>query len=438
VVIAGSMSHHKENSIYRTRKASQSTKKPNRTPEQRNKYHQCAFYAFDGKTGSLRWKHESTDFQPELHSLKMLHRPENFKTEATHIADLGEVDWRAYRRSILAQLPHSWQRREDTQLRLAHFNRKKPRSREKTLQAAVPTAHIPGLADWKLAHQAQEHIEKPNVLVAHLREGIEVIHLYTGRRLTQLTLGAGTWDDINADGVIDHAQVFGTLDHAERLNDESPDTKEAPVCFAEVRTGVPVVGELFNATVCQSDHFDLYTPFSTQKHIEAVAPVTYRSPTRETAHLDTIFFAGNGQITSFAQDGGQRWEAETICTWDAGLQAESIEELLLVPLHEGIQEQYLLAVAPRAFAILHPEGGTVVSEMDLPEDLTATVSVGDIDHDGINDLVFTSATAVHAYVLARRPSSFLFQLLIGGLIAVILGVMLTGFVEGSKSQKAKD
>ena len=59
VVIAGSMSHTKENSLYRTRplKASLRAK---RAAEDVNKYQRCAFYAFDAKSGSLRWKHEAT------------------------------------------------------------------------------------------------------------------------------------------------------------------------------------------------------------------------------------------------------------------------------------------------------------------------------------------------------------------------------------------
>jgi len=346
------------------------------------------------------------------------------------------VDWRVYRHALLSQLPHSWQRREDTSLQLAHFNRKKPRKDSASeVVAALPTAHIPGLADWTQAHQAQEHIEDPNVLVAHLHGGLEVVHLFTGKRVAQLTLGPGTWDDINGDGVIDHAQVFGTMDHAERISDDS---KETPVCMAEVRTGVPVLGELYNATVCRPDHFDIYTPFSSQKHIEAVNPVSYRSLDREGPGLDLIYFTGNGQITSFNHKGKQHWVAETICAWDASHQAESIEELLLVPLHEGLEEQYLLAVAPSSFALVHPDTGEIVTEMELPEELTTPVTIGDIDNDGVNDFIFTSATAVHAYVTRRRPSSVLFQMLIGMLIMIILAVMLMGVVEGTKSKKAKD
>jgi len=442
VVIAGSMAHTKENSLYRTRPLKESLRaKRAPPPVDMSKYHRCSFYAFDGKSGSLRWKHETSDFQPELPSLSLLGRAENMKTDATRMIDLGEVDWRVFRRALLAELPHSWQRREDTALTLAHFSKKKPRTAPSTIDVvnhvAVPTAHIPGLTDWARAHQPQESIPMPNVLVAHLREGIEVIHLYTGKRLTQLTLGPGTWDDVNGDGVIDHARVFGTEDHVSRIGDDS--RADTPVCVAEVRTGVPTLGELFNATVCRPEHFDIYTPFSSQKHIEAVDPVTYRSldgKNRKGSGLDTIFMTGNGQISSFSETGEERWVAETIVAWDASHQSESIEELRLFPLHAGLQEQYLLGVAPTAFALVHPETGDVVAEMELPEPLTTPVTIGDLDGDGVNDFLFTTSTSVHAYLTRRRPSSVLFQTLIGLLIMAILAVMISGAMGKAKGKKA--
>jgi len=184
----------------------------------------------------------------------------------------------------------------------------------------------------------------------------------------------------------------------------SDNTLETPRCFAEVRTGVPTVGDLFNATVCRPEHFDLYTPFSAQKHVEAVNPVTYRSPERSEGRngLDTIFYTGNGQLTSFNEAGEQRWTTESIATWEADHQTESVEELKLFPLHQGLREQYLLAVSARAFAIVHPETGDIVTEMELPEELTTPVTIGDIDGDGVNDFIFTSATYVHAYLTRRR------------------------------------
>ena len=55
-----------------------------------------------------------------------------------------------------------------------------------------------------LAHQTFA----PNVLVAHLEEGIEAVHLYSGRTLCKLHLPApGLHADLNGDGVLDHVQV---------------------------------------------------------------------------------------------------------------------------------------------------------------------------------------------------------------------------------------
>ena len=57
-------------------------------------------------------------------------------------------------------------------------------------------------ATSKHAYQA------PNVLVAHLEEGIEAVHLYSGRTLCKLHLPPpGLHADLNGDGVLDHVQA---------------------------------------------------------------------------------------------------------------------------------------------------------------------------------------------------------------------------------------
>ena len=50
--------------------------------------------------------------------------------------------------------------------------------------------------------------QAPNVLVAHLEEGIEAVHLYSGRTLCKLHLPpSGLHADLNGDGVLDHVQA---------------------------------------------------------------------------------------------------------------------------------------------------------------------------------------------------------------------------------------
>ena len=54
--------------------------------------------------------------------------------------------------------------------------------------------------------------QAPNVLVAHLEEGIEAVHLYSGRTLCKLHLPPpGLHADLNGDGVLDHVQACAVL-----------------------------------------------------------------------------------------------------------------------------------------------------------------------------------------------------------------------------------
>lgn len=172
----------------------------------------------------------------------------------------GEASCREYRESVLEVLPHRWTERGDTRFALAHFRKHRHRgaqaqAAEERAKAVRPKAlgHAPDKvrsrpaacacarrlqreggapARW-LSHplpslsrpQVQKAIGKvvgaaglsaaasadpqhthahalpPNVIVAHLRDGIEAIHLYTGRTVCKLLLPTPELHvDINADG----------------------------------------------------------------------------------------------------------------------------------------------------------------------------------------------------------------------------------------------
>jgi len=440
------MSHDKESSAYRLETVRAAKGARGRAQHIKDYYH-FSYYAFDCKTGSLRWKHDASDFQPEKPAHEVLDTPVNFKNDESHLLHLGEVDWRVFRKALLSQLPHSWQRREDTQFRLAHFDRRKRGSSEleDKLKQAIPTAHIPSLTDWTQTHSAQEHVMEPNTIIAHLAHGIEVIHLYTGRTICQLTLSGGLWSDVNGDGVIDNAVAFGSHAHAGTISDL--DTSTTPKCFGHMSTGVPKSAELFNLTVCNPSHYDVYTSYANQKHVEAVHPVAVDKP-EAGGVKDIVFFTSNGEVTSVDGHGALNWKAETVATWDPTHTSESIEEIKLLELHDGLTAQaphntFLLAVAPSAFAILEPGSGTVVQEIEFDTTnkamLSSPVTVGDINGDGINDLVFITPDSILAYAVQRRPSSRLFSLIVGGLSVLILATIAANQVKQKDPAKiAKD
>jgi hypothetical protein len=88
-----------------------------------------------------------------------------------------------------------------------------------------------------------------------LQEGLEVVHLFTGRTLCKLLLPApGLHADINGDGVVDHIQAHGWHPHAN--SDPQGGGREhqhsVPRCWATATTGLPVREQLFNGSICRS------------------------------------------------------------------------------------------------------------------------------------------------------------------------------------------
>ncbi len=65
-----------------------------------------SYFAFDGATGTLRWKHESEDFK--VKSDETLFPQHNFKIElGHHYQHLGEVHWRTYKVFSISNIYHN-------------------------------------------------------------------------------------------------------------------------------------------------------------------------------------------------------------------------------------------------------------------------------------------------------------------------------------------
>ena len=234
-----------------------------------------SYYAFSGRSGALRWRHASSDFlspgSSSVSSASVLHEQ--------HSVHTGEVEWRNYRHDVIAAMPHSWFGPADTRLELAQVtppNRAGQRSVSKqaadkassTARAASKaTQMLPSTLSVRLAavqaHDDSEHIEHPNAIVAHTRDGIELLALYTGRPITHLQLETHqTHADINADGVVDHltvihphaasaASIAGTDDGTLPLSSSSWQSQLSP-CTAVVSSHIPPAAQLFNVSVCSS------------------------------------------------------------------------------------------------------------------------------------------------------------------------------------------
>lgn len=198
-----------------------------------------SIYAFEGATGALRWRHQAGDFVPETHADDLL-----FPAHEHHA---GEMDWRAFRYSMLNSLPHQWNSRADTAFALAHFERRRTgKGRARGLGADKPRDALP--SEFRgdlpfgglLPHSDDDHIREPNALVAHLRDGVEVLHLFSGRPICKLSLKHGAAHaDVDGDGVVDHIEALAGVNTPLSRSRAMHHGMKVPRCIAVVTSGVP-------------------------------------------------------------------------------------------------------------------------------------------------------------------------------------------------------
>jgi hypothetical protein len=432
-----------------------------------------SFYAFEGMTGKLRWKHEEVDFHEEAHPSDMLH--------PQHAVHKGEIDWRNFRYSLLHSMPHQWTMREDTFFGLAHYERRRPGKdrqefMEQRVQYAVPATHISGLRYAGIQpHDASEHVKKPNVIVAHLRDGIEVIHLFSGRTICRLSLKRGiVHADVNADGVIDHVEAVGGMSVALSRTRASHGFK-MPKCLMMTVSGIPPTHQLYNGSICEASPFSkLFSSGSRSMGLGLddasngdedvlIAPPTVvrrydkhdvlfrRQRLSEDLSLqkfgkrfDSVFMINSGIVTSFRSDGLQIWQTKTKSSWNTGddlyssastIAAKQSMHASVSPFRtrEGAQKDHTLALGERYLTVLS-SSGVIRSESELEEVPVSTPIVADFNNDGWNDVIVVGPAGIYGYTLERHVATKFFTLVVGFAIACLVVVSLLNMQPKSKHQ----
>lgn len=229
-------------------------------------------YALDAVDGHVLWKYDGLDVRPEQFSKSLPQHAYSLDLKdlmtKTHHAP-GINDWTVFRQSLVDELPHGWFGPHHTRMRIAHFvrrhigagtagmslhktaansggaanngkkniprrgssaaasaaKRRKGQHKETSsgkgrngrpatllhslplLRGEVETEPLSSTAT--LPHNAAEHTENPNVIVAHTQRGLEVIALRTGVPITSLALPPGRcYADIDGDGVVDTISIL--------------------------------------------------------------------------------------------------------------------------------------------------------------------------------------------------------------------------------------
>ncbi|KAI9109659.1 hypothetical protein K1719_019289 [Acacia pycnantha] len=451
-----------------------------------------AFYAFAGRSGAERWTRKNENIEALASDESRLLPQHNFKLDvhALNSRHPGEFECREFRESILGVMPHHWDRREDTLLKLANFKRHKRKASKripgKTMNYPFHKPeenHPPGKDSTKKisniigkavnyagSAKHKKHLPYvptitnytqvwwvPNVVVAHQKEGIEALHLASGRTICKLHLQeGGLHADINGDGVLDHVQAVGGNGAEQTVVSGSMEVLRP--CWAVATSGVPVREQLFNVSICHFTHFNLFQhgEFSRSfgrasdiSSLEVATPILIpRSDGhrhRKGSHGDVIFLTNRGEITSYSpglhgHDAIWQWQLSTGVTW-SNLPAPSgmMESGLVVPTLKPVSlrvhdNQEVILAAGEQEAVLISPGGSLLATIELPGSPTHALISEDFSNDGLTDLILVTSSGVYGFVQTRHPGALFFSTLVGCLIVVMGVIFVTQHLNSAKGK----
>ncbi|KAJ8465036.1 hypothetical protein OPV22_027588 [Ensete ventricosum] len=411
-----------------------------------------AFYAFAGRTGTLRWSRKNDNIQVQSSDASQLIPQHNYKLDvhSLNARHPGEFECREFRESILGVMPHHWDRREDTSLQLSNFRRHKRKSLKKTPGKAADYAgsaktkkrslYIPTITNHTQVWWV------PNVVVAHQKEGIEAVHLASGRTICQLHLPeGGLHADINGDGVLDHVQVVGANGAEQTVVSGSMEVLKP--CWAVATSGVPVREQLFNVSICHHSAFNLFQHGDFARSfgrnyvgsLEVATPILVSRDDghkhRKGSHGDVVFLTNRGEVTSYSpglhgHDAIWRWQISTGATWSNVPSPSGMMEDVIVPtlksfpLHAHSNKEVIVAAGEHE-AVVISHGGSILASIELPGPPTHALVLEDFSNDGLTDIILVTSGGVYGYVQTRQPGALFFSTLVGCLIVVIVVIIVS-------------
>ncbi|MED6172776.1 hypothetical protein PIB30_053059 [Stylosanthes scabra] len=389
-----------------------------------------AFYAFAGRSGTERWRKKNENIEAQPSDASQLLPQHNYKLDvhAMNSRQPGEFECREFRESILGVMPHHWDRREDTLLKLAHFRRHKRKTLKRTPGKSTSYPfhkpeenHPPGkdstkkisniigkAANYAGSAKSKKHLPfvptitnytqvwwVPNVVVAHQKEGIEAIHLASGRTICRLHLQeGGLHADINGDGVLDHVQAVGGNGAEQTVVSGSMEVLRP--CWAIATSGVPIREQLFNIT-----------SYSPGLH-------------------------GHDAIWQWQQSTGVSWSnmPSPSGMMEGGQVVPTLKPLSL-RLHDN--QEMILAAGEQEAVVISP-GGSILATIELPAPPTHVLISEDFSNDGLTDLILVTSNGVYGFVQTRQPGALFFSMLVGCLIVVMGVIFVTQHLNSIKGK----
>eukprot|EP00210_Caulerpa_lentillifera_P006288 g6007.t1 len=437
-------------------------------------------YAFEGASGTSRWRHVGSEFNKDLHEIKDNTTPQKYyklRAEDLESREYSEVSCRDYRESVLHNLPHKWNQRIDTKMSLSYFEKHKVGKGQKKKDLASHTTpsrrRVPCPGGKCPKNAVSNAIEKltdkamsggrvsttqsqpknfnpvtsfpPNAIVAHLKEGIHAIHLYSGRSLCKLHLPEGGLHvDLNGDGVLDHIHT-STVPTSNWVNPSVH--HRVPLCYAYATSGVPPREPFFNGSICGhhwmrgfGENQALNIQRDAHNRIDVASPEMLPIPTprghyrfRYGQRGYAIFLNNEGELTAFDSKGKKQWMISTNCHWSSYRKSSKKMQptLRAFPLRPDALPTAIL-VAGVHYAAVVSEHGNILATFTLPDRPVVPLEIVDFNGDGLNDVIMIGGRDVYGYVQMQDLSGQPFGMLVLCLI-VAMGTIYAAQHSGTAS-----
>ncbi|ELP85645.1 hypothetical protein EIN_409540 [Entamoeba invadens IP1] len=387
------------------------------------------YYCLSIKDGQVVWQHEVDDDQDYLDLVKNTDVAGEYKLSklfGMSYKGAEEIQWHEFHDSIYKNLPHQWASFRDTQITVSHFSRDLTSNPETYDNSRL---EMPGM---KVQTKTKiDRITNPNVVVIHQKNGLEAVHLFSGKPLVHLSLratsdaGSSAFADINGDDALEEVFV-NQYSHEVDVQNSGEDL----TCMVQV-IAANSYEYLFSENACKpAMRFDLIR--KKDKHVIEVLPPllvpAFERKSDGSELYNIVVINSDGLLTAVGYNGKFLWNSKVSRLFLAKEDQthKSNLALFLYSLENEDQKEvqpnnrYIIVQGSKNIAVVNLNGDLMVEHnIESQGEPVMGPVFGDLSNDGNNEILIVTATKIAAYnVRVIQNVSFL-PVCIAGIIALI-------------------
>ena len=385
-----------------------------------------SYFAFSGKDGQVIWQHVSDETYDNIDIVEKEDEVEKYKQYRIYSSfsdDFGEIQWHEFHDAVYSNLPHRWGNYYETKISPAHFARDLKTNPEKRVD--------PKDADLTNAYNEYDLLRNANVLVVHQRNGIEVVHLFTGKILLHVSMGsssfsnAASYADLDGDDSLDEVSTQLT---SHTLNYEN--YKDDLSCQIQAMT-ISNYKFMFKANVCvKENRFDLMRRKTGEEMIEILSPFIIKNPHKKYIHerpqYDILVLNSFGLVTSVDGHGKINWQKETDSKWDINDDKNYLKTFkpyltsFEFTYGKNATDPFIVTQGDEFINVLDLNGNIIAKQEFGKENTPVMMPIfGDVNNDKNNDIIIVTNNKIIGYKMDIIPSSEFLPIFIALLILLI-------------------